>query len=222
MPPGVGIYGGRAGSSRPAHRASHPGRWPPETRGCGGSEAGHTRASPTSGQLCRLLACPQHLCPAPDRSAPRRYPRHTRLGTWNHGAGPPPVPHPVGLLSSSWLKSSLRFVGVSRPRTPSPAPSTAPSSTSSDYGAASPPPRSPPCSWPTHCPACRGPKRELTQVSALGQDGLRSPAWHRAGSWGRFMNERNNPATEMGGGKVEKDLPAFRAAAEASGVAPSP
>lgn len=156
---------------RPLHRASHPGRRRPT--GVGRSEAGHTWAIPTSSHL---LACPQHLCPAPDRS-PGGIPV---TPIWGRGITVQAVPHPAGLLSSSRLKSSLPFVGHSRPRTPCPAPSTAPSSTSSDYGAASPPPRSPPCSWPAHRPVCRGPKPEFTQASALGQDGLRSPAWHRA------------------------------------------
>lgn len=91
------------------------------------------------------------------------------------------------LASSSWLQSSVPFVGLKRPSATCPAPSMAPSPTSPDCGAESPPPGSPPCCLHAHCPqtACPG------RLGASGRTGRNHQPGTGQALGERFMNGRN-------------------------------
>lgn len=99
--------------------------------------------------------------------------------------GPLPQCPSRRLVSSSWLQSSVPFVGLERPPATCSAPSTAPSPTSPDWGAESPPPGSPPCSPHAHRPQTPCPGR----LGTSGRTGQNHQPGTEQALGERFMNE---------------------------------
>lgn len=161
--PGAVIYGRQAGSSGQLHRPSRPSPLHPGDPLVGeGREAGHTQTVPMSCPLCCLLARPNisALCPAL---------AHFHPGMCGCNASPCPVSQPAGAIQLR-LKSSP-LPGTRKAPDNLSCPLHAPSPSSSGYGAASPPPGSPPYSSPNPCPAGLQPLscgNEFTQVSGPG------------------------------------------------------